>query len=121
MTSRPYTQIIGDDGGKFSNNGRTIYANKDSDGINYHRLRPYHRLDIRIDRFFNYSWGYGNFFFEALNVYVRKNPSGIVWSSARPYSATNPQESYDFSYLTVSAGDKLVRIPLFNVGMEVKF
>ena len=121
MTSRPYTQITGDDGGKFSNNGRKVYLPEYSDGINYQRLRPYHRLDIRIDRFFNYSWGYGNFFFEALNVYVRKNPAGFQWSSSRPYSATNPEEFYDFSYLNVPAGKKVLRVPLFNVGLEVKF
>jgi len=121
MTSRPYTEIIGDDGGKYSNNGRKIYLPEYSPGVNYHRLRPYHRLDVRVDRFIHYTWGYGSIFFEALNLYARKNPAGIVWSNARPFSTTNPQEIYDFSYLMASAGKKNIRIPLFNFGMEVKF
>jgi len=93
-----------------------------SDRENELRLKPYHRLDIRIDRFFNYEWGYGNVFFEALNIYLRDNPGGLSWDERRPYSATNPQISAEFGNLVIPAGSKFgTRVPLFNFGVEVMF
>ncbi|KAB2932754.1 MAG: TonB-dependent receptor [Leptonema illini] len=121
-TSTPYTNIVGDDGGKTQNDGRPIFQPVYSDRENELRLKPYHRLDIRIDRFFNYEWGYGNVFFEALNIYLRDNPGGLSWDNRRPYSATNPQISAEFGNLVIPAGDKEgTRVPLFNFGVEVMF
>lgn len=121
-TSKPFTEIIGDDGGKTQNDGRPIFQPVYSNRENELRLKPYHRLDIRIDRFFNYDWGYGNFFFEALNVYLRDNPGGLAWDKRRPYSATNPGISPEFGNLVIPVGDKEgTRVPLFNIGIEVMF
>lgn len=121
-TAPPYTQIIGDDGGRQRNLERTIYDPKYSDLINTKRLHPYHRLDIRIDRFFHYDWGYGNYYIEILNVYVRENPDRASWDNARPHSATNPSITNDFLLLeTPGPGGTVNQIPFFNIGLEMKF
>lgn len=121
-TSRPFTEITGDDGGVRENNGRPIFDPVYSQRTNELRLKPYHRLDIRIDRFFNYEWGYGNVFFEALNLYLRDNPGGYAWDSSQPFSATNPSITPEFGNIVVPTGDgQGLRVPLFNIGVEVKF
>jgi hypothetical protein len=121
MTATPYTPITGDDGGEQKNKGRTIFDPEYSDLTNSERLRPFHRLDLRIDRFLNYTWGYGNLYFEALNIYLRKNPIGMGWSNSSPYSRTNPSQQYDFSLLQQQSGKEKILYPLFNIGLEVKF
>ncbi|PJZ48700.1 TonB-dependent receptor plug domain-containing protein [Leptospira saintgironsiae] len=126
LTSRPFTPIVGDDGGRFSNpaNGQTYwvpqYANNPALGeyINSRRLKPYHRLDIRFDRFFNYEWGYVNTFLEIVNVYLRENVGGEDFDNTKPYSKTNPSPSPTFGTIPLPGG---VIIPFFNVGIEVKF
>ncbi|TGK03945.1 TonB-dependent receptor [Leptospira semungkisensis] len=126
LTSMPFTPIVGDDGGKFSNpaNGQTYwspqYANNPALGqyINSERLKPYHRLDIRFDRFFNYEWGYVNTFLEIINVYMRENVSGESFDNTKPYSKTNPSPNPTFGTIPLPGG---VVIPFFNVGIEVKF
>ncbi len=120
-TGEPYTKIIGDDGGRQQNRGRRIYDPVFSQYRNGERLPDYHRLDLRIDRFLNYSWGYGNIFFEMLNVYARQNETGRNWDRSRPYSATNPTISYDFLLLQQEIGTRRALIPFFNMGIEVKF
>lgn len=121
-TSRAYTNIVADDGAVSKNNGRPIFQPIYSDRENELRLGPYHRLDIRIDRFFNYEWGYGNVFFEALNIYLRENPGGLSWDKRRPYSNTNPQIAPEFGNLVVPvSGSEGLRVPLFNVGIEIMF
>lgn len=121
-TSQPYTPVVGDDGGRQVNHGRVIFDPEYSDLKYSARLKPYHRLDIRIDRFLNYEWGYGNVFVEVLNVYLKKNEAGLSWSSAQPYSARNPRTIYDLGTLEQPvAGGKRMRFPLINAGLEVKF
>lgn len=121
QTSAPYTQIIGDDGGRQQNQGRRIFDPVFSPYENTERTAAFHRLDLRIDRFFRYGWGYGNFFVELLNVYVRENETGKSWNRQRPFSATNPESVTDFVLLQQSQGDKTYFIPFFNVGIEMKF
>jgi len=121
LTANPYTPITGDDGGRTLSNGRVMFNPEYSDYRNSQRVKPFHRLDFRVDRFFNYSWGYGNFFFEALNLYLRKNVTGMGWSNGSPYSRTNPSEQYDFGLLQIPSGKKRYLVPLFNLGLEVKF
>ncbi|TGK08897.1 TonB-dependent receptor [Leptospira fletcheri] len=126
LTNTPYTPIVGDDGGRFSNpaTGQTYwspqYANNPFLGnyTNSQRLKPYHRLDIRIDRFFNYEWGYMNTFLEIINVYLRDNVNGESFNTTRPFSGTNPTPSPTFGTLKLPGG---VIFPFFNVGLEVKF
>ncbi|MCB1174441.1 MAG: TonB-dependent receptor [Leptospiraceae bacterium] len=123
-TAPPFTDIIGDDGGLQQNKGRKIYDPKYSQLTNTRRLHPYHRLDLRLDRFFHYEWGYGNFYIEVLNAYVRKNELNQQWDNSRPYSKTNPSIQYDFlalQYPPGSGSKSSYLIPFFNVGLEMKF
>ncbi|MBI3396015.1 MAG: TonB-dependent receptor [Spirochaetia bacterium] len=122
MTSAPFTPIINDDGAPQSNGGRPIFNPVYSAQTNSGRLKPYHRLDIRVDRFFNYEWGFGNVFVEIINAYIRDNPTGQDWSRSEPVSRTNPSIQYDFGSLNIPAGpNRVVKSPLFNVGVEVQF
>ena len=121
-TGAPYTPIVGDDGGVQRNGGRAIFDPVYSPLRNSQRPHPYHQLDLRIDRFLHYEWGYGNFFVEMLNLYVRRNENGIDWDRARPISRTNPSPQYDFQILQAPPGAATSYwIPFFNAGVEVKF
>jgi hypothetical protein len=125
-TAYPYTPIIGDDGGRFSNpaNGQVFWNERYSDNpysaeyVNSRRVAPYHRLDLRFDRFINYEWGYVNVYFEIINTYIRKNVLQENFSSQSPYSLRNPQPSLDTFSLRLPSGQF---IPFFNIGMEVRF
>lgn len=124
-TAYPYTPVIGDDGGQFKNpvNNQTYWAAKYSDNpysadyVNSRRQKPYHRLDIRIDKFLNYEWGYMNVYLEIINVYVRRNANEESFSSAAPFSNTNPSKQYDF--FTLQSGGYL--LPFYNMGLELRF
>jgi hypothetical protein len=125
-TAYPYTPVIGDDGGQFSNpnNNQTIFNPRYStdpygnDYVNSRRQAPYHRFDIRIDRFLSFEWGYVNIYFEIINTYIRKNVNEESFSSSAPFSRTNPVKQTDFFTLQLPNG---MLIPFFNVGMEVRF
>jgi hypothetical protein len=124
-TAYPYTPVIGDDGGKFQNpvNNQTLWSAKYSDNPytndykNSRRQTPYHRLDIRIDKFLNYEWGFMNIYFEVLNVYIRQNNLQESYSVTQPYSKTNPSAQSDFFILNSGK----VLMPFYNVGLEVRF
>ena len=124
-TAYPYTPAIGDDGGIFKNpiNNQTYWNPKYSDNpysadyVNSRRQKPYHRMDIRIDKFLNYEWGYMNVYLEIINVYMRRNANQESFSNAAPFSKTNPSKQYDF--FTLQAGSVL--IPFYNMGLELRF
>ncbi|MCB1143664.1 MAG: TonB-dependent receptor plug domain-containing protein [Leptospiraceae bacterium] len=124
-TAFPYTPVTGDDGGAYRNpnNNLTIfnptYSNNPYSGdyINSKRGNPYQRLDIRLDKFFNYEWGYFNFYFEIINVYMRQNTQGSSFDVTKPFSATNPVPQNDFYLLR---NGKTI-MPFYNIGMEVRF
>lgn len=126
LTSVPSRPVIGDDGGRFSNplNGITFWNERYSNNPftaeygNVRRGTDFHRLDIRLDKFENYSWGYLNWYIEIVNVYMRKNKSGFGFDNSRPFSANNPSENPTFGTLELPGGTV---IPFFNVGMEVHF
>jgi hypothetical protein len=120
-TSPPYTEIIGDDGGITKNNNRPIFEPKYSDTKNTVRLKPYHRLDLRLDKFLNYEWGYANVYLELINAYIRENPGGFSFDKSVPYSNINPEIAPEFGSLVLTQKDKKYKIPLFNIGLEVKF
>ncbi len=121
-TSQPYTQITGDDGGITKNGNYPIFEPKFSEEKNTIRLKPYHRIDLRFDRFLNYEWGYGNVFLELVNAYIRRNEGGFSFDKSIPFSPVNPQKVPEFDTLEVPIGEnKTTRIPLFNFGIEVKF
>ncbi len=125
-TAYPFTPVVGDDGGRFSNpaNGQTFWSPKYSDNpytndyTNSRRLQAYHRLDLRFDKFLNYEWGYMNLYFEIINTYIRKNVLQEDFSSTAPFSLRNPQPQLDPYSLRLPSGQI---IPFFNLGMEVRF
>ena len=125
-TAYPFTPIVGDDGGLFSNpaNGQVYWAARYSDNpygtdyVNSRRVAPYHRLDLRFDRFINFEWGYVNLYFEIINTYIRRNVNEESFDSSRPFSRTNPVPSNDQFTLQLPSG---MLIPFFNLGMEVRF
>ena len=124
-TAFPFTPVIGDDGGQFRNpaNGQVFWNPKYSDNPfsaeyeNSRRLSPYHRLDIRFDRFLNYEWGFMNFYVEIINLYMRKNVLDENFDTTKPFSKTNPSPQFDFFLLQTPS----FIIPIFNVGLEVRF
>lgn len=124
-TAYPYTPVNGDDGGAFQNpvNNQTFWNATYSNNPYYNEYKnsrrqiPYHRLDIRIDKFLNYEWGFMNVYLELINVYIRRNILEESYDTTRPYSRTNPSPQYDF--YTLSAGN--FYMPFFNIGLEVRF
>jgi hypothetical protein len=126
LTSTPITPIIGDDGGRFRNptNNQIFfnptYSNNPFSGDygNSRRLNDYHRLDIRFDKFYNFEWGYINWYLEVVNVYLRKNVNGENFNNIKPFSINNPTPSETFGTLETPNG---LILPFFNVGMEAKF
>ncbi len=125
-TSNPYTPVIGDDGGRFKNPyNNQIFWNPQystnpfsNDYVNSRRQPSYHRLDIRIDKFLSYEWGYINLYLEIINIYIRKNVTGESYTTTAPFSKRNPVPQGDFFTLQLPSG---MLIPFFNLGMEVRF
>lgn len=52
---------------------------------------------------------------------MRDNPEGMSFDSARPVSGSNPSIDNAFGNLEFENGGKRYRIPLVNIGLEVKF
>ena len=75
-------------------------------------------VDIRIDKFLSYEWGYINLFLEIINIYIRKNVTGESYTTTAPFSKRNPVAQGDFFTLQLPSG---MLIPFFNLGMEVRF
>lgn len=124
-TAFPITPVTGDDGGLFKNptNGQIYWNPTYSDNpfsanyTNSKRLAPYHRLDIRLDKFMNYEWGFINWYVEVINVYTRENVLGEDFNTTQPYSRTNPSPQNDFFLLRTPQSIS----PFINVGLEVRF
>jgi hypothetical protein len=123
-TNTPYTPITGH-GDTFNLPiiGRPTFLAEYSDRYNSDRLHPFHQLDIRIDRFLNYGWGYANYYLELINVYARRNPESQSFNFLSPYNrGSNPATTYDSTYIeTPSGGGRKLLLPLINVGLELKF
>lgn len=119
----PYTPITGANrvGGGIL--GRSTFLPEYSAAYNSARLRPFHQLDIRVDRFLNYSWGYVNYYLELINVYGRRNEEEENFDIFYPYvRGTNPAPSYESSYIETPTGKgRRVLLPLINLGVEVRF
>jgi len=105
--------------------GINLYFPKYSQYYNSFRLEPVHQLDLRLDRFVNYEWGYMNWYIELINVYGRRNPTSQVFDNTRPYSSDNPRKDFDTlnsPYIqTTLPGGRLVYLPMVFFGLEVKF
>lgn len=119
QTNVPFTPIENhDDLGNAG--GIQVYFPEYSNQFNSNRLHPYHQLDIRIDHFEHYGWGYANYFIELINVYARENPEEEQWNLQRPYQrGFNPKVSRNANY--IKFGRDGPSLPLINVGLEIRF
>ncbi len=120
-TGTPFTPIVGNENIPAS----TIptFIPKYSERYNSERLTPFHQLDIRLDRFLNYEWGYANYYIEIINAYAHKNQESANYNFLRPYvPGANPEPQYESTYVeTPVGGGRILLLPLINVGIEVKF
>ncbi|MCB1324620.1 MAG: TonB-dependent receptor plug domain-containing protein [Spirochaetales bacterium] len=123
-TNVPFTPIVGNqDQPPLEILGRPTFLPRYSDYYNSDRLHPVHQLDLRIDRFFNYSWGYANYYVELINVYARRNPEQENFDFLYPYSrGSNPSIQYESNFIeTPAGGGRQWLLPLVNFGLEVSF
>lgn len=124
MTNVPHTPVTGTEEIPISDIiGRMTFIPEYSDFYNSARLGPFHQLDIRIDRFLNYEWGYANLYVEFINFYARRNPESENFSFLYPYvKGFNPSVTYESTYMETPIGKgKRMLIPLINAGMEIRF
>ncbi|MCR9142487.1 MAG: TonB-dependent receptor plug domain-containing protein [bacterium] len=123
-TNTPFTPIVGN-GDTFNLPiiGRPTFLARYSDRFNSDRLHPVHQLDIRLDRFLNYGWGYANYYVELINFYARRNPESQSFDFLSPYNrGSNPATTYESTFIeTPTGGGRKLLLPLINVGLELKF
>jgi hypothetical protein len=127
FTNTPITPIVGSDRiQQAASFGVLLNTPRYSDQFNSERLPSFHQLDIRIDKFINYEWGFTNVYLEIINLYGRRNVSGQNFVATRPFlNGFNPEPTFD----TVNSpyvqsplpGGRLVYLPLVNFGLEVRF
>lgn len=120
LTGTPYTPVIRSEGV-----GDTIrtYIPEYSKYYQSARLPDFHQLDLRIDRFLNYNWGFVNYYIEFINLYARRNVERYNFNFLYPFlPGVNPEPSYESTYIEAAgSGGKSKRIPLINIGIEVRF
>ncbi len=127
FSGTPYTPIINSNR---ANQAATFGVNLNfpeySKNYNSDRLLPFHQIDIRIDAFDHYSWGYINVYLEFVNFYGRQNVTGYNFDNLQAYQrGVNPSSTYD----TVNSpyiqsqrpNGSPINLPLVNLGMEVRF
>lgn len=125
-TSVPVSQIVGstrlDQATTF---GANLNTPDYSEHYNGHRLPSTHQLDVRIDRFFPYSWGYMNWYLEFINLYGRRNPISEQFDMNNQFSQSNPSLNFDSLnspfIQSVDARRKIIFLPMIQFGLEVMF
>lgn len=125
-TSVPITRITGssplDQATSF---GANLNLPEYSENFNSYRLPSTHQLDLRLDRFFPYSWGYMNWYLELINVYGRRNPISEQFDNNREFSRSNPGFNFDTLnspfIQSVDARGKIIYLPMVQFGLEVRF
>ncbi|TGN19743.1 TonB-dependent receptor plug domain-containing protein [Leptospira idonii] len=127
FSGTPYTPIVSADrASQAATFGVNLYFPKYSDNYNSDRFRPFHQIDIRIDMFDHYSWGYINVYLELVNFYGRMNQDGYNFDNFKAYQrGVNPSATYD----TVNSpyiqsqrpNGSPINLPLINLGMEARF
>lgn len=119
----PRTPITGDEQPQLPVISNPVFLPVYSDYYNSERLGPFHQLDVRLDYFINYSWGYANCYIELVNLYARKNPEQENFDNFYPYvRGSNPSISYESTYYESKTGEgRSVLWPMINIGMEIKF
>jgi len=127
FSGTPYTPIVDSTKASQAAQGGSFFnLPKYADAFNSDRFRPYHQLDVRIDKFLPYEWGYLNVYVDFINLYGRRNEIGETFSNFSQYDRyKNPSpiiDTVNSPYIqTVRQGGNLVFLPLINFGMEVKF
>ncbi|WCL50401.1 TonB-dependent receptor plug domain-containing protein [Leptospira sp. GIMC2001] len=125
-TSVPVTKLTGSSRvGQAATFGLNLYIPEYSEDYNNHRLPSTHQLDVRLDRFFHYGWGYMNWYLEFLNLYGRRNPISEFYDNTLTFSNANPTYNYDTlnsPYIQGSFnGGRKIYYPMIHFGIEVKF
>ncbi|HMX57072.1 MAG TPA: TonB-dependent receptor plug domain-containing protein, partial [Leptospiraceae bacterium] len=122
-TGLPRTPVIGVQDLNLAILGRLTFIPKYSDFYNSERYPAVHQLDLRLDHFTNYEWGYANWYVELINVYAHRNVEGENFDFLYPYAkGSNPAYSYESTYIqTPIGGGRLLLLPLINIGLEMKF
>lgn len=127
FSGNPYTPIISSNrAGAAGSTGINFYLPEYSKNFNSDRFIPFHQIDVRLDNFDIYSWGYINTYIELVNVYGRMNQSGFDFDNLSAYNrGTNPKPIYDTvnSPYIVSQrpNGSQINLPQINIGMEVRF
>ncbi|MDF3818930.1 TonB-dependent receptor plug domain-containing protein [Leptospira sp. 96542] len=127
FSGNPYTPIITSNrASQAASAGINLYFPEYSKSFNSERFVPFHQIDIRIDSFDIYSWGYINVYFEFVNVYGRLNENGFTFDNFSPYwRGSNPKPVYDninSPYIqSQRPNGSIINLPLINLGMEVRF
>ncbi|MCU0824467.1 MAG: TonB-dependent receptor [Leptospira sp.] len=127
FSGNPYTPIIGANrAGQAGSGGINFFIPEFSKNFNSDRFIPFHQIDIRIDSFDFYSWGYINVYLEFVNVYGRMNQVGFTFDNLSNFQrGVNPKPEYDTvnSPYIVSQrpNGSMINLPLINLGMEARF
>ncbi|MBM9576346.1 TonB-dependent receptor plug domain-containing protein [Leptospira sp. 201903070] len=136
LTNVPITPIVGSDkAAGIASTGINLYNPKYSDYYNSGRWPDFHQLDIRIDRFMNYQWGYVNTYLEFINFFGNRNQISESFNNFGPYSRSsstnpltgittpsNPSPIYNSNYIESTAfGGKVKYYPLISIGIQIKF
>ncbi len=127
FSGAPYTPIVNASRvNQLASTGFNLFLPEYSGNFNSDRFIPYHQIDIRLDKFITYDWGYFNWYIELVNLYGRRNVSGQDFDNFRAYQrGSNPAPIFDTvnsPYVqVVRPGGNLVFIPILNIGMEVRF
>lgn len=108
--------------------GVNFYTAEFSEFYNSGRYKNFHQLDIRIDRFFNYHWGYLNYYIEFINLFGYRSQVDRNFNSFAPYSdyaagrtLKNPEEIFFTNYIESKVNGKVKYLPLLSIGLEVRF
>ncbi|NUM40149.1 MAG: TonB-dependent receptor plug domain-containing protein, partial [Leptospiraceae bacterium] len=126
-TNVPITPITGSNRmNPASTFGLNLYMPEYSKDYNSYRYLPIHQMDIRIDKFFNFEWGYMNMYLEFVNLYGKRNIVSEEFQNTKPYlKNSNPSPTYDTTnspYIQSPVrGGHLMYLPLINFGLEAKF
>jgi hypothetical protein len=73
----PYTPIVGNK----PNPDYPGYYLPVYGGLNSERAKPYHRLDLRIERKFDYGRVSGSYYLDIINAYARKNGGAVTYEA----------------------------------------
>lgn len=137
LTNVPITPIVGSENASAgSSTGINLYLPTYSKDYNSARWPDFHQLDIRLDRFYNYQWGYMNVYIEFINFFGNRNQISQNFNNLYPYSTyslqnpltgnmaqpTNPEPIYNSNYINSKTGSgNVYYLPLISVGMQAKF